>query len=1002
MPLPPSTPNLDFAIRPYRLIILLGSVAIPAFWVLDRVNGFVYDDPLGYRLALMGAGLAALGYTYVSERARRHTRQVTAGLVYVIVGFLAWTAAKNGMDASLAMALTMALTICGLVLVLYARTERAAVVQLVAMAVTAVVPVALTDPGAGGSAVPLPTYIATVGMLALTLVLTGAYRVRAMESLREGEVRLRSMLDAAPNAFVTLDEHDVITSVNPAFERIFGLAPEDAVGRTFAECVVPERYRDEHTAKIRRFAETGAVGSLERRLELPACLSDGTEIPVEVTFRPRRLPSGMLVTVNLRDMRAQKAAEAELVAARDAAEAKERLVRTVIDAIPDLIFVTDRDGRCITRNLADARSIGYERPEDTTGLTVFDTVGGDLADTLWATDQAVMTSGEPRLDGEDVVLVDGQTRLFASSKIPLRDEAGAVVGLVGIVRDVTEQKAAEAELVAAKEAAEAATRAKSEFLATMSHEIRTPMNGVIGMTSLLLETELDAEQLDFVETVRSSGDALLTIINDILDFSKIEAGMLSLEDEPFDLRHVVESALDLVAQPAADKGVELAYLIDEGVPGSVRGDVTRVRQVLVNLLSNAVKFTAEGSVCVRVGAAPRDVLAGRQVVLTFAVEDTGIGIAPDKQAAIFESFSQADASTTRRYGGTGLGLTISRRLAEMMGGTMSLESTLGEGSTFRFTVAAQVAPSERRVFLHAEQPALEGRRVLVVDDHAVNREILTRLASRWRMRPEAAEGGVAGLAAVARAQAEGQPFDLVLLDMQMPEMDGVAVARALQALPGPAPVVVMLTSIHREGSLRREAAAAGVHAVLYKPTKPSQLYDVLIEAFEGRAATLSEAAWVSRPAERPAASSVRILLAEDNVINQKVALRLLERLGHRADVVADGAEAIEAVHRQPYDVVLMDVMMPEVDGLEATRRLRAEPGRFPPPTILALTANAMEGDRDRCLAAGMDGYLAKPVSLDDLRAALDEVSGETLAVPTEIAGPVRAWNGAGTLGRGCS
>ena len=683
------------------------------------------------------------------------------------------------------------------------------------------------------------------------------------------------------------------------------------------------------------------------------------------------------------------------------AEALERSVVSkthvdgIIDSMADALFVVTVDGEVSRTNDAALRLLDREDAgvagEPLDGL--FEPVDDDRAIVERVQGEGSLTDLHAQFSRPDGTPVD-----VSISAAPL-ETGGRREGYVVVAKDVTAAKQYEAVLRDAKEAAEAAraaaeeaTRAKSEFLANMSHEIRTPMNGVIGMTSLLLDTPLDDDQSDFVETIRTSGDALLTIINDVLDFSKIEAGRIDLEEAPFDVRDCTESALDLVAQAAADKGVELAYVIEEGVPGRVTGDVTRVRQVLVNLLSNAVKFTDDGSVCVRVSSSPPDPRVGTRTALRFAIEDTGIGIAPDKLDAVFESFSQADASTTRRYGGTGLGLAISSRLAQMMGGGVTVQSEAGVGSTFAFTVDVEVAAGERRVFLNPDQPALDGRRVLVVDDNDVNRDILRRMALRWGMPVTAVPSGPDALAAAAAAEATGRPFDLALLDMQMPQMDGVEVAERLRTDLNAPPVIVILTSINRDSALREQAAAAGVHDVLYKPTKPAQLHAVLIEAFGERSrrpaggdGAVERPAGPARPAHRaPESGTLRILLAEDNMVNQKVAARTLSVLGYGVDVVADGAEALDALRRQPYDVVLMDMQMPEVDGFEATARIRAEWPADAQPVVIALTANAMDGDRERCLEAGCDEYLPKPLNRDDLQAVLEAAAAGDLT-PSALA-----------------
>jgi len=665
----------------------------------------------------------------------------------------------------------------------------------------------------------------------------------------------------------------------------------------------------------------------------------------------------------------------QLVESRTAEVHKQKaFLRSIIDLNPSFIFAKDREGRFTLANRALADVYGVS-PKELVGKSEADFHHNrEEAEQFHQDDLQVMDSQKERfMPEQEFTNNHGKTTWLQVAKIPILSAEGQADQVLGVATDITPQKKAAIEMKKAKEAAESATRAKSAFLANMSHEIRTPMNAVIGMTELLLDTELTPEQREYAETIRTGGDALLAVINDILDFSKIESGKLDLEKQPFVLEQCIEEALDLLTGKAAEKRLDLAYIIHEPAPHRLMGDVARLRQIVVNLVGNAVKFTPHGEVVVSVSS---NSISEDRFELHFAVRDTGIGIPPDKLDLLFRSFSQVDSSTARNYGGTGLGLAISRRLSEMMGGRMWVESEPGKGSTFHFSIQAERAQASSDSPARGEHPRLAGRRVLIVDDNETNRQILSLQTRSWGMSPQAVASGTEALALLQR----GDLFDLALLDMHMPGMDGLTLAheirRSAEALP-----LMMLSS----GSSRRELTNSTEQdlfaAYLSKPVKPSQLYDTVVTVLDKKGTEERPALPESELHKSPEACSLlKVLLAEDNIVNQRVALRLLERLGYRVDVAGNGLEVLQALERQSYDVVLMDVQMPEMDGLEASRQISKtfRPGKK--PWIIAMTANAMEGDREACLAAGMNDYLCKPVQMTALRNVLERACLERLQV----------------------
>jgi len=782
-----------------------------------------------------------------------------------------------------------------------------------------------------------------------------AERERAEQALRDSEALYHSLVESLPLNIFRKDREGRFTFGNQLFCETLKKQPEEFLGKTDIDFYPPDlaaKYRQDD----QRVMETGAVYETVEEHQKP----DGEKIFVEVIKAPLRDSRDEIIGIQgiFWDVTEREQAE-------EALRQAEEKYRSIFENAVEGIFQTSPDGRFLSANPTLARIYGYDSAEEL--IAVINSIERQIyVDPNRRTEfmRQIEAHGVVSDFVSQVYRKDGSIIWILENARAVRDAQGALRYYEGTVMDITERIRAEAELQRAKEAAEAATRAKSEFLANMSHEIRTPMNGIIGMTELALDTDLTPEQREYLTTVLDSADALLNLLNDILDFSKIEAGKLDLDLVEFDLRESLEDTLKTLAVRAHKKGLELACHIPPDIPDTLLGDPARLRQMIVNLVGNAIKFTHEGEVIVGVQI---ESLTDVEIGLHFTVTDTGIGIPPEKQQMIFEAFTQADGSIARRYEGTGLGLAITSELVALMGGRMWVESKVGKGSVFHFTARFGLATQAATRTL-AGRLDVQGLSVLVVDDNATNRRILQEMLTNWGMKPTVVESGREALEAMRRAAASGEGYALVLLDAMMPEMDGFTLAETIQQHPELAGATIMMLSSAGLPADRARCERMGLAAYLTKPIRQSDLLDAILKVLlkEGRVVSKAE----TRPGVAqlpPSARPLHILIAEDNAVNQRLASRILEKRGHTVVVANNGKEALAALDRESFDLVLMDVQMPEMDGFEATTAIRErEKGTDAHVPIVAMTAHAMKGDRERCLKAGMDDYVSKPLQAEEL------------------------------------
>ncbi len=803
-------------------------------------------------------------------------------------------------------------------------------------------------------------------------------RRQAEQALRASEERTRRIVDTARDAFVGIDGAGIIADWNESAELAFGWTRAEAIGRPLAETLVPPALRGAWGNDLERYLAADEDGRLEGRMEVVALHRDGHEFPIEVAISHAGTGTGRHFSAFIRDITERKLGEQNL-------QHTLSLLAATLESTADGILVTGPELRISSFNRKYAEMWGLPEAglQGSDGHAISVVLDQLCEPDIFVAEISRIAAHPEASSIETLYLRDG--RIIERSSEPRR-VGGAVVGRVWSFRDVTVRRRLESELAEARDKALESSKLKSEFLATMSHEIRTPMNGVIGLTGLLLDSGLTETQHQYADGVRASGEALLGIINDILDFSKIEAGKLELEAVDFDLAEAIDDVAALVAQSAGAKGLELVADCRPEVPTMVRGDVGRLRQILLNLASNAVKFTEHGEVVIRasLGTPLGDEETGA-VSVRLEVLDTGIGIAPTAVERLFEPFSQADASTTRRYGGTGLGLAICRRLVEAMGGSIGVDSRLGHGSTFWLELPLERA-SAPAVGRGASPDLLRGLRVLVVDDNQTNRLVLGSQLLAWDISADLAPDAFVALHHLRHAATEGRPYDLALIDMAMPGMDGLGLARVVRAEPALRSIRMLLLSSMTVSA--EDALSAGFSVRLVKPARLTQLHDAIVRAMAP--APKQDAPATSRSIVAAGTVRRRLLIVEDNAINQAVAKGMVARLGYDCDVAGNGIEALQALERRQYDAVLMDCQMPEMDGFEATAEIRRGPAATRSVPIVAMTASALIEDRDRCLDAGMDDYLAKPIKGGDLQLVLSRLlpAGD---VRSDGAPPVSRW-----------